>query len=325
MTSADGLRYFLQVAKRGRLTVAADALGVDHTTVGRQVGKLERALGHRLFDRNPSGWTLTEAGHRLLPHAEAVEAAVTAASGLGAAGTGQLDGTIRIATPDAFGAFLLAPGLGPLRDRHPRLDVQIVTSTRNVPLGMREFDVAVTLEEPRRRHALYCKLTDYILGFYASRSYLAEKGPVERRKDLRDQTLIWYVDDLLDIAPLRLLNELLPDQRVSIQANSVTGHWQAAVAGLGIALLPRYLGSQDRRLVPVLSHDLTFSRSYWLAVPRELARLDRVRAVVDVLEEIVAARHHDLLGALGTPPAPGTLRRTLGLGSLPHTERTSSS
>lgn len=313
MTSADGLRYFLQVAKRGRLTAAADALGVDHTTVGRQIGRLERALGHRLFDRNPTGWTLTDAGHRLLPHAEAVEAAVIAASGLGGAGPGQLDGTVRIATPDAFGAFLLAPGLGPLRQQHPDLDVQIVTSTRNVPLGMREFDVAVTLEGPQRRHALYRKLTDYTLGLYASRSYLEGRGPVDSRADLHDHTLIWYVDDLLDITPLRVLNELLPDQRVSIQANSVAGHWQAAVAGLGIALLPRYLGSQDHRLVPVLSHDLTFNRSYWLAVPRELARLARVRAVIDLLEEIVTVRRRDLLEGAGvreTPASAGTVWRT---------------
>jgi DNA-binding transcriptional LysR family regulator len=165
---------------------------------------------------------------------------------------------------------------------------------------MREFDVAVTLEEPQRRHASYRKLTDYTLGLYASRPYLAANGPVDRRADLRNHPLIWYVDDLLDITPLRLLDELLPDPRVSIQANSVTGHWQAAGAGLGIALLPRYLGSQDQRLVPVLSSEITINRTYWLAVPRELARLGRVRAVTDLLKRIVTTRRRDLLGGAGT-------------------------
>lgn len=305
MTSADGLRYFLQVAKRGRLSAAADALRVDHTTVGRQVGRLERALGYRLFDRTPSGWILTDAGHRLVPHAEAVEAAVAAASGISES-AGQLDGAVRVATPEAFGVFLLAPGVRSLRHRHPDLDVQIVTSTRNVPLGLREFDVAVTVEEPQRCYALCRRLADYSLGFYASPSYLAEHGSVESQADLRGHTLIWYVDDLLDINPLRAVNDRLLDLRVAIQANTVAGQWQAAVAGLGIALLPSYLGNSDERLVPLLAHELTFTLSYWLAVPREFARLDRVHAVINLLDEIVRVRRRDLLSGPGTRERPSS-------------------
>ena len=90
-----------------------------------------------------------------------------------------------------------------------------------MPLGLREFDVAVTLDEPQRRYALCRKLTDYTLGFYASASYLAENGFIDSRADLPGHTLIWYVDDLLDITTLRLVNDQLPDQRVTIQANTL--------------------------------------------------------------------------------------------------------
>lgn len=296
MVSADGLRYFLQVARRGRLVAAAETLHVDHTTVSRQIGRLERSLGQRLFDRAPAGWTLTEAGHRLLPHAEAVESAVGAAAELGSGRTGQLSGTVRIATPDAFGAFLLAPGLAPLRREHPDLDVQIVTWTRNVALGTREFDVAVTLDQPQARHASAHRLTDYTLGLYATRSYLDSWPAVRDAADLRAHTLIWYVDDLLDITPLRILDDLLPGQRAAIQSNSVTGHWQAAAAGLGIALLPHYVGRPDPRLVPVLPDAVVARRTYWLAVPREFARLDRVRTATAFLTDLVAHRRADLLG-----------------------------
>ena len=51
----DDMRFFLQVARTGRLTEAARALGVDHATVSRRVGALERALSARLFDRSPRG------------------------------------------------------------------------------------------------------------------------------------------------------------------------------------------------------------------------------------------------------------------------------
>lgn len=294
MVSADALRYFLQVARRGRLVSAAEALGVDHTTVSRQISRLERDLGYRVFDRSPTGWSLSDAGQRLLPHAEAVDAAVLSA----VADTnteGQLTGTVRIATPDAFGAFILAPGLNTFRKEHPNLDVHIVTSTRNVALGMREFDIAVTLQEPQPRHAKYRRLTDYTLALYATPEYLAENPPIHEPADLSAHTLIWYVDDLLDITPLRLLDDVLPGHRVAIQTNSVTGHWQAAVAGVGLAPLPRYLGDQDQRLVPVLPDTLQISRTYWLAVPKESARLERARATIALLEKIVSDRQHDLL------------------------------
>lgn len=79
MFSADNLRYFLEVARTGRLNDAARNLGVDHTTVGRRITALEKSIGERLFDRSPGGWQLTEAGADLFPRAETVESAVIAA------------------------------------------------------------------------------------------------------------------------------------------------------------------------------------------------------------------------------------------------------
>jgi DNA-binding transcriptional LysR family regulator len=73
-------------------------------------------------------------------------------------------------------------------------------------------------------------------------------------------------------------------------------HWQAAAAGVGVAPLPQYIAAGDPRLVPVLP-ELVFRGRYWLALPREHARLARVRAVEKVLDDVVAARHEDLLGA----------------------------
>lgn len=167
MFSADDLRYFLEVARRQRLVAAGHALGVDHTTVGRRVSRLERSYGHRLFDRSASGWTLTEAGAELLPHAESVEAALARARETGVQSSEGASGTVRVATPDGFGAFLLTPGLGPLRERHPELTVELVTATRTIALGVRDFDIAVTLEEPSPRFS-HRKLTDYVLRLYAT-------------------------------------------------------------------------------------------------------------------------------------------------------------
>ena len=146
--NADHLRYFLHVARTRRLNEAARRLGVDHTTVGRRVTALERALGQRLFDRVSSGWRLTEAGEQLLPRAEAVEAAVAAAYQSSTSTTGTLTGTVRIVSPDGFGAFVITPRLTDLRARHPYLDIELVTATEHGSISARHFDIAVTLERP---------------------------------------------------------------------------------------------------------------------------------------------------------------------------------
>ena len=63
----DNLRFFLELSRAGKLTVAARRLGVDHTTVARRLQALEKSIGAQLLVREPSGYRLTEAGHGLLP------------------------------------------------------------------------------------------------------------------------------------------------------------------------------------------------------------------------------------------------------------------
>ena len=76
----DDLRYFLAVARAGRLTAAARRLGADHTTVSRRLASLEAALQAKLFERKPQGYSLTEQGERLLEKAETMESQAMAVS-----------------------------------------------------------------------------------------------------------------------------------------------------------------------------------------------------------------------------------------------------
>ena len=72
----DDLRFFLAVARVGRLTVAARRLGADHATVSRRITALEDALKAKLFERRPQGYALTEHGERLLSNARRIVALI---------------------------------------------------------------------------------------------------------------------------------------------------------------------------------------------------------------------------------------------------------
>lgn len=287
MFSADNLRYFLEVARTGRLNDAARNLGVDHTTVGRRITALEKSIGQRLFDRSPGGWQLTEAGADLFPRAETVESAVIAAYETRRSSAGPLTGTVSVATTDGFGAFVLAPRLADLRRRHPHLDIEMATATEHRSLSARHFDIAVTLEEPPSRGVVVQALAGYDLRLYATPEYLDAAPPIGELADLARHTLIWYIDALLDVAPLRILESLPHKQRVAIQTNNITGHWLAARGGLGIAPLPQYIAESDPALTCVLPQEFSVRRRYWMVIPRELRQVGRVRAVAQFLSEIV--------------------------------------
>ncbi len=75
----DDYRYFLAVARTGKLSLAGQQLSVDHATVGRRVKALEESLKIHLFDRSPQGYSLTDAGQSLVNIAEAMETGAIAA------------------------------------------------------------------------------------------------------------------------------------------------------------------------------------------------------------------------------------------------------
>lgn len=117
---ADDLRYLLAVSRTGRLVTAADALGVDHTTVSRRIAALEKSLGLRLIERGAEGWTLTDIGRAVSESARVIEEAIDRVVDTV---TGQdspsLHGTVRVSAPDGFGTVFATPALVRVRRRHP--------------------------------------------------------------------------------------------------------------------------------------------------------------------------------------------------------------
>lgn len=288
MISADDLKYFLEVARAGTLVAAAKGLGVDHTTVGRRISRLERDAGTRLFTRSAGRWKPTESGERLITYAENIESAVAAASEELGSEPGRLSGTLRIATPDGFGAFVLSPGLGHLRRKHPDISIELVTATRLNFLDTKEFDVGISLTRPTIRGVDATRYASYPLGLYASRTYL-ELIDISSPSDLQHHPMIGYVDSLLDIPELRFLEDTLPGVQPTIQTNNITGQWMATVAGLGIAMLPLYIGEPDPRLVRILPTDITVRRTYWLAIPRSMSPLARTQVARQELLSLAEA------------------------------------
>ena len=290
----DDLRYFLAVARAGQLHRAAIRLGVDATTVGRHVRRLETALGQTLFEHTKDGYALTEAGERLLERAESMarEAEeIVASPGEGA----HLGGTVRISVSEGFGGWFVARHLPAFAAAHPRLTVDLVASSGFLNPSRREADIAILLDRPRKGPLFTRKLTDYRLRLYAAKDWLAAHGPVGSRADLKRLPLIGYVPDLLYTAELRYLAEIAPGLEPHLRSTSINAQHHLVAAGAGIAVLPCFMGDADPALARLLD-EVVVTRSFWLVTHADTRRSPRVGAFVDWLVGVVAANQARLLG-----------------------------
>lgn len=282
------LRFFLAVARFGRLTTAASRLGVEHSTVSRRLSALEGALGAKLFDRRPQGYDLTAAGERLLAAAEGMESLALSAQGqIGGADLG-VAGTVRIGAPDGFGTFFLAPRIGDLAELHPDLDIQLLAMPRVFSLSKREADIAISLERPKEGRLSARKLTDYSLCLYASKAYLDRAGPVETRHALSRHGFIGYVDDLIFTPELDYVPLVAKDIRVRLKSSSLAAQLVATRAGAGLCILPRFMGdrfggSGGEALVPVLADEIGLTRTFWLVTHADTRDLARIRVAADFI------------------------------------------
>lgn len=288
MISADDLQVFLEVSRRGRLMDAAKFLQVNHTTVSRHISRLEKATERRLFDRSHNGWTLTEAGLRLLVHAETVESALLSAEDECTSKGSALSGHVRVIVPDGLGSYVVIPHLSQIRQMHPQLRIEIITANRHSSLAPREFDLAVTIERPHERAVVVRKLADYSLRFFASSEYLAGRPSIARIDDLYDHDLIWYLDDALDDATYSHLFKIAPAAQPHIETNSITGQIQAACRGSGLCLIPTYIGEAIPDLQLIDLREATISKSYWVSAPKDLVKISRVRAMLDYLVSVTS-------------------------------------
>lgn len=300
MMNWDDFRIFLAVQRAGGLVGAARRLGVDHTTVARRLSALETRLGAQLVDRSPRGARLTEAGRALLGHAERIEAEALAAGAEVGAIRAEVAGAVRLATPEAFGTWLVAPNVGRLRKAHPALQIELVPEARRVSLTKREADLAVTLARPPQGRLVARKLADYRLGLYAARSYLDAEGPVEDLRDLPSRPLVWYIDELIDVPELRFFDEVAAGAQTVFRSSSIAAQQAAVASGLGFGLLHAFAADTDPRLVRILPEVVDVERSYWLVMHPEERALPRIRVVVEFLQTI--AREGNLRGVAGPGP-----------------------
>jgi DNA-binding transcriptional LysR family regulator len=286
------LRVFLAVSTSSSFTAAAKALHLDQTTVGRRIASLEATLGTKLFRRGRDGLALTAEGHEVLRLAREMEEAALALERRVSGRDRAARGPVRLATIETFGSRFLVPRAPELRRKHPEIEWTLVTSSRTVSLTRREADIAVRLEKPPQGDLVVRKLGTYAYALYASPSYLAKR--TAERTDLAAHDVLGFDEDLASIPEAIWLSERT--RRYALRSNSFSVLEQAAMAGVGVAVLPCFLADARDDLVRVDPNEDVSARNLWIVVHAELATQARVRAVVDFVTRQFASSRDALAG-----------------------------
>jgi len=271
------------VVREGSLSAAARALGVAQPTLGRHVDALEAALGMRLFQRSLDGLVPTDAALRLAPAAEAMAAAAEAALRAVSAAPEQESGTVRITASEVVGGEVLPAILADLRERHPRIVIELVLTNRNEDLLRGAADIAVRMMRPTQEALVARRVGRIDIGLYAHRLYLKRHGTPRSLADAPRHSLVGFDRDPIAARLLERWGVPLTRDAFGLRTDNDLAQLNAVRAGAGIGAMQVGLARRDRNLVAVLQKELTLPLEMWLVMHRDLRTSRRMGLVFDHL------------------------------------------
>jgi DNA-binding transcriptional LysR family regulator len=277
------LRIFLAIAREGTLGAAARKLGQSQPTMGRRLRALEQNVDHTLFQRTGEGFILTDEGSAMLSHAERIEDEVLAIQRQLSGQDRQLEGAIRLSSSDWFGTHMLTPILAEFASLHPRVVVELVTSAQHFSLPRREADMVFRIRPFDDPDVISRRLLRIPYGVYI------KSGLEHPRSGNGIGTPLITMDTALATLPDAVwLKEMLPNAHVVSRSNNRDVQGRMCAQGAGVAVLPRPLGDALPGVERIDLGEDPPDRDTWVGYHRDMRRLARLRALLDLVIEKLA-------------------------------------
>ncbi len=289
---ADDALFFVAIADAGSLARAARTLGVAASTLSRRLSLLEQRLGVILVSRTTRALRLTEVGVAYLDRARAMVTALADAEAVATSIGRKPRGKLRVAAPPALGVVALGPILARYARRCPEVEVEVDVGERPVSLTSDHFDVALRMGLPATEPGdLVRRVGTSPRVLCASDAYLRRGAAPSSLAQLAHHPLIvlgsnahqmpWTFVDASEVSPLTVSPKLL--------VNSSLLAREACIAGLGIALLPRFLIADDLetgRLSAIVLEAPPSDVTVHLLLAERSARSAKVREFVKLLDQL---------------------------------------
>lgn len=240
------MQAFVQVVDSGSFSGAAKRLGVSPAVVTGHVQSLEKRLGVQLLNRTTRKVNLTEIGRSFYDRSSHILAEIEDAESLASAQQSTPRGTLRLNTSVSL-ARLVTPLISDYVALYPEVVFELVMSDRMVDMVEEGFDLALRSGPLPDSSLKTRRLGVGRLALCAAPDYLAQHGRPERPADLAGHNCLIYVNSHLE-GRWHLSGadgEHDVDVSGNLRTNSIEGLRAAALAGLGICLLPTVNISED--------------------------------------------------------------------------------
>jgi DNA-binding transcriptional LysR family regulator len=272
------LRIFLALGRHGSLSAAARALGVNHATIARRLHSLEDSLGERLVERRPEGFVLTLAGTHTLAVASDMD---SASHTLGRAGPDNAPkGLVRINAPPGLTHGYLVAKLSTMAAAFPGLDIDLATDVRSISLERHEADIAVRIGRPDDGDVIAKPVATIAYGFYATAEVCTRLAKGE------EPALITFDEADAHLPEAVWLSRHFPRARRPFRASNQFAQAIAARSGVGVALLPHYIGRAESSLRQCDLGPVPAPREVFVVRRRQNARTMPINVVVDHLTRV---------------------------------------
>lgn len=281
--SWEDVRLFLAVADHGSLTEAARHLRVGQPTVSRRLAELEERLGYHLFDRSVEGATLTSRGERWLTPARHMAEWAGELVNTAEHADATPSGVVRITAPPGVAFDFVAPFARLVRDRYPKVEVQVLSRVEYLDLARREADIALRPRAPTGRDLVLVHSFTHLNDAFVSRDYAAK---LPKKPTFADLDFIAWAPPFEQFPPNPQLAALIPNFRPAFSCDDYIVQLRAAEAGLGAMFMQkvRHRFNRDSNLVPIGLDLGPHAQSTTHVVCAKLALgVARIRAVAELL------------------------------------------
>ena len=289
MDRFENMGTFIRVVEAGSISGAADRMGVAKSAVSRRLKELEEHLGVELFHRTTRQMNLTDTGRAFYHQAVRILDDVLEAEHATSQAHGTLKGSLKIALPSSFGLMHIGPAINEFLKEHPQVEFDLDFNDREVDLIQEGFDLAIRIANLPDSSLIARRFAPVKTVMCASPDYLEQMG-IPRSPDelIEHQCLVysllrdyeyWHLSDIRG-------NEIRTRIRPYLKASTGEFIRDAAVAGLGIVLIPTFIAYKEIErgtLVPVLKDYKPPQINAYAIYPQTRHLSQRVRTFVDLL------------------------------------------
>lgn len=288
----DDLKHFLALCRHGSVRAASDKLGISHSTVARRIEAFEKRLGTRLFERSPSGYAITTTGEEVLTVAEQIETEIHALERRIVGRDQQLSGDIRVTMVDVLSTHLLMPHLAEFSNLYPDINLEVVIAHDigfdALDLSKREADVALRFTKNPPDQLVGKCLANMYCAAYVSKEYL-------EKNDFSNGTTARWIDCAKrGDYPAWIKKSDYPHIPAKNTFQSLLLQFEATKAGMGIGMLPCFLGDPEPTLHRLPPGKPRSSYDLWLLTHTDMRTTARLRVFAEFIAKAVLS-HRELI------------------------------